>query len=543
MANTINTLGDLSDRDQERVRGDLEAYWRAKGGQGAAPVLAQLLRYYKQEQLKLSDEESRNTTINPAMMTALKSEPTSAKEPYEFERTPAEPAPSSAPKAEQPGAAATHPAKPAAPAAPAAEPSKPAAATPVEAPKPAAAAEPAKPQPGKPVAHPAPPKRPAHLGASAPDSTDLLPPKKGEKPPETRERHTENGLRALGVTNGQMSAAESKAARDAYAKAAGLGEKYTPDQLAAQVKKDVTEIQTKLGADPGTYNLGKFGPKKDGVDGVAGSYTAGAARRYAAEHGGKPPLSLIRPEQPAPAASAEPAAPSPADRPGPSPLLADPSKTPGGTLREAAGISPKPEPLLLGDKRVFDEKMRAVHERNETDKAINAAVGPIDAPGKLSSDLTPARATNPTASNGGGTNGGGESNPHAATEPSRSYLHTALQAAQRVGGVLSNAGTVAGEQIGTAFGHVGSVAAAGVGKLSEAAGKAIEKGTADLSPPTPTPAEKLIQQAKQTTSEMERAIAGHPEMSRYPVQEAGTEPVTPNGQGSKPQQQQVATRQ
>lgn len=189
------------------------------------------------------------------------------------------------PQAQQPQA--QQPAQVQTPPAPAPQPPAPASAAPT--PAPAAA-----PQPAQAAARTA--------QASQPSAAGLVPRLAANSTAEQRaERHAENGLRVLGVTRDGMSAEERTAALKNYAQGAGLPETATPAQIREQVGRDITTLQTHLRdasnseATRGHYQLGRFGTARDGVDGIAGAYTQGAAQRYAQANHLSNPLAIVRP--------------------------------------------------------------------------------------------------------------------------------------------------------------------------------------------------------------------------------------------------------
>ncbi len=206
---------------------------------------------------------------------------------------------------------------------------------------PTSAAQPAPVQPA-PLSVPLPPRRPEGLDApSAPAPTPARPAVvkhaaapatsaddekrlplvgRGGKLPQGFDRWTENGLRGLGVVKEGMSAEDRTKAISEYMQGAGKEGKTAAADIAAQVKADVIALQEKINTTPitkgndanyGQYDLGKFGEKKNGVDGKFGEFTRAATLQFAAAQNATSLVALVRGKAEEPATAVASAAPTP----------------------------------------------------------------------------------------------------------------------------------------------------------------------------------------------------------------------------------------
>lgn len=263
----------------------------------------------------------------------------------------------------------------------------------------AASPQPAPAVPAAPAAKPA-TSAPAAtpMQPSAPDPSGLVPKPAGKTTPEQRsERHTENGLRVLGITREGMNEQERSAALKSYVQGAGLPETASATQIGEQVKKDITALQTRMRdasqaeATQGHYTLGNFGPARDGVDGIAGAYTQGAAKQFAKAQGASTMLALVR----EPAAHTETAA----------------SKTPeqrDETRAQEAAKAGTPAGPYLTDR--FRER--------EQEKVAGSDIPKKPAQAPAPDFITPKIQQQVTAANGAlKTSSGGETKPVGEPEP------------------------------------------------------------------------------------------------------------------------------
>lgn len=299
-----------------------------------------LLMHFKNDQNRTANagfavtDTNQQTALGPKTYAAL-----TAVEAARAQATTAGQSPAAPSAAQTPAASAPVAGRPATPSAPA----------------PAATA------PAAPTSAPVAPIRP-----SMPDVSGLVSRPTGRTTPEQRaERHTENGLRVLGITSEGMDAQQRATALKQYATQAGLPEGATPAQIREQVGKDIRTLQTALRDasrdTPGKYDLGRYGSARDGIDGIAGAQTNGALRRFITDNPGQTALTLVRPATAAPipaAAAAEPATPTPAPTPPAAPIAPAPTPAPAATTPSAqdpvAATPPTPPATASNTPVAFD---------------------------------------------------------------------------------------------------------------------------------------------------------------------------------------------